>query len=241
MKNIKNSFRFATLFLIVSLSGKAQQTTTDLLGSILGEAANSYKWNFAISAPKPSNELKFSDATISLEFAPMDEKELTGPYNWAFWITNNTGASISINWENSYVTSLTGKQRAVYHSDMKSTSSAPQKNTLIAAKQKVGDAVIPKESVVTTHHEGHWDDYGKWVEPWNEITSYQMFFGDDFPADRTYETVKPACEGKTFKMHLALVVGGAPKNYDFTFKVAGIDKSTSTESNPLTDALNQNK
>jgi hypothetical protein len=217
MKTISKKLKLGILLLACSV-GRAQTTTGDLLGDILTEAANSYKWNFELITPKSANGMKFSDQTITLEFAPMDEKQLTGPYNWAFWITNNTASNIEVNWEKSYITSLEGKQRSVYHGDMKSTSSSAQKNTVIAAKKRVGDALVPKESVVTARHDGHYDDNGKWVEPWNEITSYQVFFAEDFPADRKYETVKPACEGKQFQVRLAIVSGGALKNYDLKHK-----------------------
>jgi hypothetical protein len=241
MKNFKRSIQAAVLITAFIFTAKAQETPADVLGSILTEAANSYKWNFAMISPKASSELKYSDATVSFEFVPMDEKQLSGPYNLAFWITNTTASNFSINWENSYITSLSGKERPVYHGELKSISSAAQKNTLITAKQKVGDAVVPKESVITARHDGYWDDYGKWVDPWNEITGYQLFFGDDFPAERTYETVKSQCEGKTFKLHLVFVTGGTAKSYDFTFRVESIVKSASSEPNPLADLINQNK
>ena len=239
MKTLNNKFKLAALLIACSSFGKAQTTTNDLLMDIFTEAANSYKWNFSMVSPKVSGDLKFSDPVVSLEFAPMDEKQLNGPYNWAFWITNNTSAPIQINWDKSYMTSLAGTQRSVYHGELKSISSGPQKNTVIAAKQKAGDALVPKESVVTSRHDAHYDDYGNWKEAWNEITGFQVFFGEDFPSDYTYETVKPACEGKQFKVHLAIMTGGALKNYDFTFKVNSIDKNTSTEPNPIMDALNQ--
>jgi hypothetical protein len=168
----------------------------------------------------------------------MDEKQLNGPYLWSFWFTNNTSSTIEINWEKSYLTSLKGTQRKVYHGDMKSIPSGLQQNTSVNAKLKVGDAVVPKESVTTSHHKGEYNERGEWVEAWNEITGFQLFYGEDFPPDYTFETLKSACEGKTFSFHLALILNGAAKNFDFAFKVKSIEKTTA-ESNPLLDLMNE--
>ena len=238
IEDMKTLLLLSGLFIYSFSSVIAQNDQNDLLKSIFTEAGNSYTWKFEQTAPTPSKDLKYSDSFVSFEFVPMDEKQLCGPYLWSFWITNNTSAKLEINWENSYLTSLKGTQRKVYHGDMKSIPSGPQKNTSVGAKTRVGDAVVPKESVTTTRHNGEYNDRGEWVEPWNEITGYQVFYGEDFPNDYTYETLKAACEGKSFTLHLALMVNGAAKNYDFKFKVISVDKTTA-ESNPLLDVLNQ--
>lgn len=236
---MKRTYLLSATIMLGCSTLHAQDDQIDLLKSIFSEAGNSYTWKLEQTAPTSSTDLKFTDNNITIEFVPMDEKQLSGPYQLAFWVTNNTSSNIEINWEKSYLTSLNGTQRKVYHGEIKTVSSAPQRNSVITSKSKIGDAVIPTESITTMHHNGEYNEYGEWVEPWNEITGYQLFYGDDFPGEFDYESIKANCEGKSFKLHLAMVVSGAAKNYDFAFKVASIEMSTSEE-NPLLDVLNEN-
>lgn len=215
----------------------AQDDQNALLKSIFSEAGNSYKWSFELISPKQSNDLKYQDENILVEFIPMDEKQLEGPYLWSFWFTNNLNSNIEINWEKSFITSTKGTNRKVYHGDMKSISSLLQKNTIVQPKQKIGDAVVPKESVKLSHHKGYYNDNGQWVEPWDEISDFSVFYGDDFPNEFNYENVKKNIVGKSFILHLSLVVKGVEKNYDFKFLIKNIDKDTSAE-NPLLDIMN---
>lgn len=235
---MKSRFLLFSLFFLILFVGQAQDDQNALLKSLFSEAGNSYTWNFELITPSVSKELIYADNSVKLEFIPMTENQLTGPYQWSFWFTNNTASNIEINWEKSYITSFKGTQRKVYHGALESVSSTPQENTIVPAKSKVGDAVVPKGSVTTAHHAGEYNDQGEWVNEWNEITGYQLFYGEDFPADYTYETVKASCVGKDFKLHLVCVVNGSEKNYDFTFKVTSIDKATSAD-NPLLDAMNE--
>lgn len=198
-----------------------QADPASVLTSILGEAATKYEWKFNISQPSGASELKFSDNTLNLEFVPMDEKQWNGPYTWSFWLENKTNANIQVDWDKSYVTSFSGEVRPVYHGEVKSINkTAKQKPTVVAAKSKIGEAVTPKDGVITTKHDGYWDDNGKWIEPWNEITGYQLFYGKDLPSESA--KVNETCIGKSFKLRLAMIIGGAVKNYDFTFNVSDI-------------------
>ena len=81
-------------------------------------------------------------------------------------------------------------------------------------------------------------DSGEWIEAWDQIENYLLFYGNDFPENFDYEVVKPVVEGKGFTFHLSLMVNGSVKNYDFKFKVNEVTKSVSAE-NPFKDAMNQ--
>ena len=212
------------------------ETPGGLLAGIFAEARNKYTWVFSLKSPIVSKTLKYADKTVELEFIPMDEKQVVGPYTWSFWITNKTSAPISIDWEKSFVTSLSGKQRAVYHGDMKSIGSGPQARTTMEPGAKIGDAVTPKEGVILHHNNAHFDANGEWVKAWDQIDGYQMFFGDDFRNADEYAQVKTLVVGKEFKLSLALVVAGAPKQYQFVYKIDDITKVTDTTPSPL-DAI----
>jgi hypothetical protein len=214
-----------------------ENTQKDILSGFFTEAATSYKWNFEQTAPTMSSDLKFSDKIISVEFLQPDQQAIYGPDTWAFSITNNGASNIEINWDGSYLTSFKGVQRKIHHGDLSSVSSSSTKNTVLAAKSKIQEEVVPREGVRTTHHPAKYNEKGEWVNAWNQIEGFQVFYGDDFPAESSYESLKTACEGKTFSLNLALVANGANKNYTFSFKVKSIDKNVS-EDNPFMDAMN---
>jgi hypothetical protein len=217
-------------------AANALESPGSVLAGILSEARNKYTWVFSLKKPAVSKTLKFGDKSVDLEFIPMDEKQVDGPYTWSFWITNKTGAPISINWTKSFLTSIAGKQRAIYHGDMKSVSSGPQANTVVPAGAKIGDAVTPREGVIIRHNKAHFDQNGDWVEAWDEIDGYQVFFGEDFKGADEYDQVRKLVVGKEFKFSLALVIAGAPKQYEFVYRIEDITKVTDTTPSPL-DAI----
>ena len=125
----------------------------------------------------------------------------------------------------------------VVHGDLGSVNfDKPQAKTSLASGGRLSEAVTPKGCYVITHNKGHYDDQGKWVEAWDQISGYQLFCGEDFGKAEGYEQIKQTVVGKEFTFSLNLLVNGAPKKYDFRFRIDDIIKTRDNTPSPL-DAI----
>ena len=213
--------------------------TKNVLLKIFDEARNKYQWVFSLTNPVKSKDNKFSDNTIEIQFTFNHHSNLYGPYNLALEFTNKSNESISIIWDKTFLTSLKGVQREVFHLKGGSVNTGSQQNTLVSSKLKIVEALFPKGGANFKNHEGYWDENGKWHEPWTQLYDYIFFFGDDFPKSDTYDDIKKDVVSKEFKLILALLVGNKAKDYTFTFKIEDIIKTRDESKSDLEDTLKQ--
>lgn len=156
-------------------------------------------YRFAMTKPKESKELVFSDDEIAVNFK-ISSRQL------AFAISNKTGQPIRIDWNQiSYVDAL-GKAHKAIHKGIKYTDKAnPQPVTIVPPGAFVEDAIIPVDSVHFSGGHGYVPD--EWVvDPF-------------FPAGQDAK----AYEGATLNVFMPLEINGNVTNYNFAFKITNVE------------------
>ena len=194
-KPIKDGFGQYVFFSKEALQRlKGCRVQLDFVG---GEWAPHYR--FAMTKPKESKELVFSDDEIATSFK-ISSRRL------AFGLSNKTGQPIRIDWNQISYVDTQGKAHKSIHEGIKYADKAnPQPVTMVRPGASVEDAIIPVDSVRFTDGRGYVP--GEWVvDPL-------------FPAGQDAK----AYEGATLNVFMPLEVNGIVTNYNFAFKITDVE------------------
>jgi len=203
------------------------------LGAILGMAGDKFLMKFSLVAPSKSESLvakgELADITLVI---PPDYV----PVGLDFKIRNKSGKLLAVDWSKCYVTSFTGARHAVMHDDYGTLENIPavEKPSEVPAGAELTFSLFSRDGIVSTFHAAHWEG-SKWIEKYNEILNYMLFYGSDLPAPlihgtseadqaKDLESMRKNVVGKSFRVGIALTQGGKVSVVEFTVRIDGLDK-----------------
>jgi hypothetical protein len=145
----------------------------------------------------------YEDDAIAIRFTP-------GRDDLAFDLQNKTNGAIEILWDEIVMKDVAGLKHKVLRSGIDfADKDKPQESTLVPARERVQESMIPKDHIVQSK-----DDPGEW-----DISPILLPKGVELTETKSLSGM---VIGKNFSLVMPLKVGGRKTSYFFNFKVTGV-------------------